>query len=68
MKKPEQIQNPDYTSLIEAVKDYIDLMEDEDACEDDLDNYQNEIFERAVQALYVEKAFDWINKKIGEFK
>lgn len=59
--------NPNFAKLVEAVRDYMDALEDKETCEDTIVDYENPIFEAAVMCLYGEKAFDYINKKIDEF-
>ena len=66
MEKPQINLTPDFTKLIEAVKDYMDFLEDEDACEDNISDGENPIFEAAVMVVYGDNAFDYINKKIDE--
>ena len=45
-------------------QEYIDFIDnDKEYCEDGLDNYQNAIFESAIDLFFKEDVLDWINKR-----
>lgn len=53
-----------FASLKESVQNYIDFIDnDEEYNEDELDNYEHDIFEKAVTAIYGRQVWDWINKR-----
>lgn len=66
MKKPQQIKTPDLSELREAVQDYIDYIDSDEYHPDRDDKYENAVLERAVEALFGEEVYIWINKRIEE--
>lgn len=65
MDKPTALPNPDFTKLIEALQEYIDFVGSDDFHEDVDDDYENEIFETALEAVYGPNVWNWINEVIA---
>ena len=64
MKKPETRKAISLWKIEQAVKDYLDFIDnDKDYHEDGLEKYENAIFEKAVESFVGEKAWDWINNR-----
>lgn len=62
--KPAVRRNPDINALIEACKEYIEWLDSDDYHEDRSSDYENEIFEQALFAVYGPKVFDWISERM----
>jgi len=60
LKKPVQVDFPDLTKLREACSEHLELMLSADYSGDTTD-----IFECAIEALYEEDVWDYINKYNG---
>jgi len=61
--KPIQVDNPDFTDLIEAAQEYVEYIDSEDYHEDGLSDYENQIFETAMEAVFGPKIWDWLNER-----
>lgn len=66
MKRPKIILSKDdaYIELKKAIQVYFDELEKKDLEDEVDDNYENAIFERAVELFYGEDVWDWINTKL----
>lgn len=64
MENPEIKKDIDLEKVLEACKEYIDFLDSEDYHEDGIDNYEHNIFEKSLEAIYGEDVFDWVNEKI----
>jgi len=60
---PIPINNPDFTDLIDSALEYIEFIDSENYHEDSLDDYKQEIFEIAMEAVFGPKIWDWINER-----
>lgn len=65
MDKPkitdEQI---DTTYMLEACQDYIDFLSSDNYSEDRAKDYVNDIFEKAIESVYGENVWDYINSNL----
>jgi hypothetical protein len=61
--KPIQVDSPDFTDLIRSAQEYVEYISSEDYHEDGLSDYENQIFESAMEAVFGPKIWDWINNK-----
>lgn len=64
MEKPEIKKDINIEKVLEACKEYIDFLDSEDYHEDDVDNYEHDFFEKALEAVCGEDVFDCVNEKI----
>jgi hypothetical protein len=67
MEFPKKLENPDFSALVEAVKEYMEYIGSEDRHEDRDEKYTNPIFEAAVESVYGSKAFDYVNKAMDDY-
>jgi hypothetical protein len=59
---PKALETPDFAALKKVCDEYIKFLESEDYHEDnDFDNY---IFEAAMDAIYGPKIWDFVNEKL----
>ena len=61
VKKPQKLENMDFSSLIKTVEGYIDRV-DANKFEDDDDSHY--IFEAAVEAIYGHDIWEWIKQTL----
>ncbi len=64
---PERNDDPDVTELIEACDYYLEavkMIETGEAIEDTCSKREHVIFEAALEALYGEKIWDYINERL----
>jgi hypothetical protein len=60
--KTHNIKNPWKLEL--AVKSYLEFMDNDDEySEDRLENYKNEVFEKAMESFAGEDIWEWINNR-----
>lgn len=66
MNKPIQKNkaSQDFSKVVESVQEYVDFMDSEDYHEDEISNYRDQIFEKAVEAVYGETVWKFINEKM----
>lgn len=64
MKRPLRKNKVDITLLVQSCEDFIDFLEDDDYHEDKIENYENDIFEKVMEAIYGKDIFNYINSKI----
>jgi hypothetical protein len=64
MKRPLRHRNVDITLLVQSCEDFIDFLEADDYHEDKIENYVNDIFGKAMSAIYGKDIFNYINSKI----
>jgi hypothetical protein len=57
--KPQQKENPDLTELRDVTSKYIDSIYD--GTDNPDSNIEHDIYEAAMEALYEEGIFDWMN-------
>lgn len=62
MKKPEQLQNANLTQLRKICQDYLDFVDNDKEYSEDND-FNEYIFETAMQTFFGDKVFDYINKR-----
>jgi hypothetical protein len=60
---PIPINNPNFTDLIEAAQEYVEYIDSEEYHEDGLSDYENQIFESAMEAVFGSKIWCWINER-----
>lgn len=60
---PEQLENPDFETLKNVCKKYMDEVAKGDYVDEDFTEY---IFEEAINALYEENIWDFINDEDDE--
>ena len=63
MNKPEIKTDIDLHDLKDAAQGYIDFIDSEEFNEDDEEAFRNEVYEKAMIALFGEDVFEWVNKK-----
>lgn len=63
--KPHFVEQPNPDSVKEACKSYIEFLYSEDYNEDELDDYQNQIFETALQMVYGYEVWDYVNEIVS---
>jgi len=61
--KPEKDFLIGTTKLEESCQAYLDFVDSDDYCADASDNYENEIFEYAMKAVFGKKVFDYISAR-----
>lgn len=62
--KPTLLKDNDLSELREACGEYIDFIDnDEDYNEDRLSNYENTIFEKALEVIYGSKVWNFVNER-----
>jgi hypothetical protein len=66
MEKPKLVGIFDSQEFKDTCQEYVDFVDSDEYHEDRSDSYENAIFESALEMLYGEKVFDWINKRIDE--
>ena len=61
MKKPEQLKKEeiDFSPLMEICQKYIDYVDNDEEYQED-NNYDNYIFEKAMESVFGEKVWDFI--------
>jgi hypothetical protein len=64
MKRPLRKNKVDITLLVQSCEDFIDFLEDDDYHEDKIENYENDIFEKVMEAIYGKEVFNFINNRI----
>lgn len=64
--RPQPLAEPNFDNLRSQVEAYIDLVDvdSEENCDDRRDDFQEYIFEAAIEALYGAEVWNWINSKI----
>jgi hypothetical protein len=60
--KPIQVDNPDFTDLIKSAEEYVDYKSGDNYHEDGLDDYENQIFESAMEAIFGKSIWDWLDE------
>lgn len=64
MDKPKELEIIDLRALREAVNDYLEFLESDYYHEDRIDNYENDIFEKAIETFYPEQEiWGWVNMR-----
>ena len=58
--KPRPLISPNFSELVRACSDYIDILEKQGETSDS----QHFIFEEAMNAVYGEDVWDWINETL----
>jgi hypothetical protein len=62
MRKPEQIQEVDLTAVRKACQEYIDFLGDEeDYHEDSINDYEYEVMEKAMEAIFGDDVWKYVN-------
>lgn len=62
MTKPEQLQEIDLTALRKACQEYIDFLGDKDDYhEDRIVDYEHEVMEKAMEAIFGEDVWKFVN-------
>ena len=65
MEKPKQLETVNLTALRQACQEYIDwLDDDEEYFEDGVEDYEHEVMEKAMEAIFGKDVWDFINSKI----
>ena len=64
MIEPLDEFNQDLLPITEACQKYIEYIKSKDFCADNLEHFENDIFEVALKHIYGDKIFDWINERI----
>jgi hypothetical protein len=62
MNKPTLLKNIDLEDLENLCQEYLDYIDSEEYCGDS--DYDHFIFEKAMETLYGEDIFDYINDKL----
>ena len=57
---PKPVENPDWSGVQEMCQEVIDSLAKDGWYDDDMDHY---IFEGAMQAVFGEDVFTWMNKR-----
>ena len=60
-QKPQQLKEVDLTGLRRVCQEYIDSLANDGWVDDDLSYY---IYEEAMQAIFGEDVFEWIDKQL----
>ena len=63
MKKPNILKEIDIALLIRVCQEYVDFMDSDNINEDYLDEYHNSIYEIALETIYGNDCWDFINSK-----
>ena len=64
MEKPKKNTEVNIEGMIEACEEYIEFIGSDTFHCDKVDNYENSIFERALEGVYGPDVFDFINSKL----
>ena len=64
MDKPIKNTNVNIDGMIEACEEYIEFVGSDKFHSDKLGNYENSIFERALEGVYGPDVFNFINSKL----
>lgn len=62
---PKIKDDPDLSNLKQAVREYLEYLESDERHEDSYDDYENAIFEAAMETFYGENIWGFINAAIA---
>lgn len=64
MDKPKQLTKINLEALRQACQEYVDFVDNDEEYHEDLqDDYEHEILEQALMAVFGKDIYDWVNAR-----
>lgn len=64
MKRPLRKSKINIEELVQSCEEFLSFLDGDEYCEDRVVNYENDVFEKVMEAIYGKEVFNFINNKI----